>query len=112
MDFVTHLPRTMQRHDAVWVVRQGLRYNAHRLATLHRGAETRRRGVATRPRALRHGALGDDTLRVAQRRDTAECALCHSHDTMPDAPRYSRPSAQRARNLGSGCAPRVHPTQS
>ena len=32
MDFVTHLPRTPRRHDAVWVIVDGLRKSAHFLA--------------------------------------------------------------------------------
>ena len=29
MDFVTHLPRTQQRHDAVWVIVDRLTKSAH-----------------------------------------------------------------------------------
>ena len=29
MDFVTHLPRTLQRHDAVWVIVDRLTKSAH-----------------------------------------------------------------------------------
>ena len=29
MDFVTHLPRTFQRHDAVWVIVDQLTKSAH-----------------------------------------------------------------------------------
>ena len=32
MDFVTHLPRTQQRHDAVWVIVDWLTKSAHFLA--------------------------------------------------------------------------------
>ena len=32
MDFVTHLPRTQQRHDAVWVIVDQLTKSAHFLA--------------------------------------------------------------------------------
>ena len=32
MDFVTHLPRTLQRHDAVWVIVDRLTKSAHFLA--------------------------------------------------------------------------------
>ena len=32
MDFVTHLPRTPQRHDAVWVIVDRLMKSAHFLA--------------------------------------------------------------------------------
>ena len=32
MDFVTHLPRTQQRHDAVWVIVDGLTKSSHFLA--------------------------------------------------------------------------------
>ena len=32
MDFVTHLPRTSQRHDAVWVIMDRLTKSAHFLA--------------------------------------------------------------------------------
>ena len=32
MDFVTHLPRTLQRHDAVWVIVDWLTKSAHFLA--------------------------------------------------------------------------------
>ena len=32
MDFVTHLPRTQQRHDAVWVIVDRLMKSAHFLA--------------------------------------------------------------------------------
>ena len=32
MDFVTHLPRTPQRHDAVWVIVDRLTKSAHFLA--------------------------------------------------------------------------------
>ena len=32
MDFVTHLPRTSQRHDAVWVIVDQLTKSAHFLA--------------------------------------------------------------------------------
>ena len=32
MDFVTHLPRTQQRHDAVWVIVDRLTKSAHFLA--------------------------------------------------------------------------------
>ena len=32
MDFVTHLPRTQQRHDAVWVIVDLLTKSAHFLA--------------------------------------------------------------------------------
>ena len=32
MDFVTHLPRTPQRHDAVWVIVDQLTKSAHFLA--------------------------------------------------------------------------------
>ena len=32
MDFVTHLPRTPQRHDAVWVIMDRLTKSAHFLA--------------------------------------------------------------------------------
>ena len=36
--------------------------------------------------------------------DTAGRALQHNHDTAPGAPRYSRPSTQRAPSHGLGCA--------
>ena len=32
MDFVTHLPRTQQKHDAVWVIVDWLTKSAHFLA--------------------------------------------------------------------------------
>ena len=32
MDFVTHLPRTLQGHDAVWVIVDRLKKSAHFLA--------------------------------------------------------------------------------
>ena len=32
MEFVTHLPRTQQRHDAVWVIVDRLTKSAHFLA--------------------------------------------------------------------------------
>ena len=32
MDFVTHFPRTLQRHDAVWVIVDRLMKSAHFLA--------------------------------------------------------------------------------
>ena len=32
MDFVTHLPRTQQKHDAVWVIVDRLMKSAHFLA--------------------------------------------------------------------------------
>ena len=32
MDFLTHLPRTLQRHDAVWVIVDRLKKSAHFLA--------------------------------------------------------------------------------
>ena len=32
MDFVTHLPRTPQRHDAIWVIVDRLTKSAHFLA--------------------------------------------------------------------------------
>ena len=32
MDFVTHLPRTLRRHDAVWVIMDRLTKSAHFLA--------------------------------------------------------------------------------
>ena len=32
MDFVTHLPRTSQRHEAVWVIVDRLTKSAHFLA--------------------------------------------------------------------------------
>ena len=32
MDFVTHLPRTPQRHDAIWVIMDWLTKSAHFLA--------------------------------------------------------------------------------
>ena len=34
MDFVTHLPRTPQRHDVVWVIVDRLTKSAHFLAVL------------------------------------------------------------------------------
>ena len=32
MDFVTHLPRTQQKHDAIWVIMDRLTKTAHFLA--------------------------------------------------------------------------------